>query len=99
MKTASAELSLDLGTVSALSGAERTTNAVTDGHRMHLRPRDLDSSTTTRHESATPKVAGDDALPLRLTRCIRESAKLRPSPVGWYFNRTHHTQNIFFLSC
>ena len=67
VKSASAKLFLDLHTVSAPSGEERPLSASAQVERAARCCRRFDSDTTTRHESVTPKVAGDEVAALALS--------------------------------
>ena len=81
MKSASAELSLDFLTVSALSGAERALGAAAQLERAGRCCRASDSGTHTCCGSATVKVLVSSASGPRVSGCIRDFGDFRPHPV------------------
>ena len=83
VKSASAELSSDFLTVSALSGAERTLDAAAQLERAARCCRAPDSSTHACCGSATVLVLVSSASGPRVSGCIRAFGYFNPHPVGF----------------
>ena len=81
VKSASAELSSDFFSVSALSGADRTLDTCAQLERAARSCRAPDGRTHAWCGHAAVMVLVSSASGPRVSGCIRESAKLRPSPV------------------
>ena len=91
VKSASAKLFLDLHTVSAPSGEERTLGAAAQVERATRCCRRFDSNTQTRCGSVTAMVLVSSASGPRVSGCTRAPLYFRPYPVitnvSWYCYR------------
>ena len=81
VKSASAKLFLDLHTVSAPSGEERTLDAAAQVERAARCCRRFDSGTQTCCGHATVMVLVSSASGPRVSGCIRAFGNFRPHPV------------------